>query len=67
MSAMLRSSILAAGLVVAVAACGWLAELSDPAETVLQVENQTTLDLNIYVVPDTGGRERLGTANEARR
>jgi hypothetical protein len=33
-----------------------------PSPTILEVQNQTTADLNIYIVPESGARERLGTA-----
>lgn len=33
----------------------------EPARTVLKVENQGFPDMNVYVVPEGGGRVRLGT------
>jgi len=33
-----------------------------PAATVVEVLNRATLDMVVYVVPDGGGRERLGMA-----
>ena len=46
------------------AACGGgQPENATPQEaTVLEVDNQNSLDMNIYVVRTSGSRERLGTA-----
>jgi hypothetical protein len=66
MTALLRAPSLALICALALTACAGRAEPADPDAsppvTVLQVENQTTLDVNVYVVPEVGGRERLGTA-----
>ncbi|MGD2071021.1 MAG: hypothetical protein PVI57_20300 [Gemmatimonadota bacterium] len=36
---------------------------SDPdARTILEVDNQSSLDMNIYVIREAGDRTRLGTA-----
>lgn len=46
------------------AACGGgQPENASPQEaTVLEVDNQNSLDMNVYVVRTSGARERLGTA-----
>jgi hypothetical protein len=49
----------------AAAACGArsAAPAGEPQEaTVLEVDNQASLDMTIYVVRSSGARERLGTA-----
>jgi hypothetical protein len=51
-------------LAVGVSACGARsAESGEPEPaTVLEVDNQATLDMTIYVVRSSGARERLGMA-----
>jgi hypothetical protein len=56
-----RSLVLAIALLAA--ACGGRAAVqSGESPTVLEVVNRATLDMTIYVVSDSGARERLGTA-----
>lgn len=68
MSALLRARTLALTLALApgLGACaGRAATLPSPEgqpTTVVEVVNRATLDMNVYVVPESGGRERLGTA-----
>lgn len=61
------SRSIAVAAVFALAACGGQRRLSDPGEgsagpTVLQVENHSTLDMNVYAIPASGARQRLGLA-----
>ena len=45
------------------AGCGGRSENASPQEaTVLEVDNQNNLDMNVYAVRSGGARERLGTA-----
>lgn len=56
---------MAAGLVVALLAggCGQQTQTGEPQpRTTLEVDNQASLDMNIYVLRGGGGRERLGTS-----
>lgn len=55
----------AAVVTLALAACASPARAPGdpaPAETVVEVNNQTPDDLNIFAVSQVGGRQRLGTA-----
>jgi hypothetical protein len=68
MSAFSRRSSLLLALALPLGACSARTELELPdgarqQATVLEVQNRATLDMSVFVVPETGGpRTRLGTA-----
>jgi hypothetical protein len=58
--ARVRSLFLAT--VMLLAACGGGRTLQNgSSETMLEVRNNSTLDMNIYAISDSGARERIGT------
>ena len=63
MTVLTRTAALLLALL-ALGACATASERADPeAETVLEVENQSTLLMTVYAVRGSGERRRLGQAN----
>jgi hypothetical protein len=57
----MRSQLFRLGLVVLLAGCSARTRPQAPdAPTVLEVQNQTTFDMTIYVLRTVGARQRLG-------
>jgi len=55
-------AVLAASLLLVMAACGARTPGQEEEPTTLEVDNQSSLDMVIYVVRTSGERQRIGTA-----